>query len=276
MQCIGETTMPNAQFIEVLAQLGLTTTEAKVFWVLSSVGAMTARMISENAGIAREVVYQIMPPLQEKGLVEAVLTVPQTYRAIEAEDAFHTLLSQNRESQRKLQRSANECIRVLKKAQVNPASGYPQIAILPQGKALSSRMTNEIRSARKSVDAIVSRQKLQKWYSLYVAEEIREAKKRNLKLQIIVGDRSAVNFTQLVESLSSMPNSEYLNLRVAPTAALTNMVIIDDTNLFVDVSLDNELAKSPFLYSNNPGLLPLATSYFQINWEKAIPLRRAE
>jgi sugar-specific transcriptional regulator TrmB len=77
--------MPLLHHVELLVRLGLTFTEAKIFLARYIIGTASARTVAETAGVAREVVYQILPTLQEKGLIEIVLTTPQTYKAIQAE-----------------------------------------------------------------------------------------------------------------------------------------------------------------------------------------------
>ncbi len=270
--------MSSQHFIQVLVKLGLTATEAKIFWALSSVGTLTARMISENAGIAREVVYQVMPTLQEKGLVETILTMPQMYRAVPTEDAFGTLLRRNIEEHKKMQREIKECIRTLKKVRVEPVNDCPQITILPQGKALRSKISGSLKTAQESVDAIISWQKFQKWYDLYLREEIREARKRSLKLHILISEKSNLDIRHaaLSSPVFALPQSEYPEFRAATNIDLINLVVFDHQRVFVDVSSNGGIAKSPFMFSNNPNLTPLITNYFQSNWDKALPIQSSK
>jgi sugar-specific transcriptional regulator TrmB len=260
--------------VELLVQLGLTFTEAKIFLVLCTIGTLTARMISENAGVAREVVYQILPTLQEKGLIESVLTTPQTYRAIPAEYAFEILLKRKNEENKKTKKEIHETLNALKKVQNPPSDDCHQITTVPRGKALQSKIISEMRNAQKNVDIVISWQKFLKWHRLYANDIINQAKLRNVKFQVLVEKEVPQSMTPSLSSLVFGTNYfEYLHIRAAPNASLTNMIIFDNKKVFLDTASDKGLLETPCMYSNNPCLTPLATSYFQTNWDIAIPLQ---
>ena len=140
----------------MLNRLGLNNTEAKIFLSLCSAGTSTARAIAENSGVAREVVYQIIPTLKEKGLIETVITTPQTYKAIPAEDAYKILLNRISEENKKLRKEARKSLKLLKKPQKNLLEEAPQITMVPQGKTLQSKILNALRTSKTSVDFIIS------------------------------------------------------------------------------------------------------------------------
>jgi sugar-specific transcriptional regulator TrmB len=260
--------------VELLVKLGLTFTEAKIFLVLCVIGTSTARMISENAGVAREVIYQVIPTLQQKGLIESVLTTPQTYRAIPAEYAFEILLKQKNEETRKTEKDVKESLRALRKVQNTDTTDCYQITIIPGGKALLTRIIGEMRNTKKSVNVIMSWQKFLKWHRLYAKDEIKEAKLRNVKFQVLLEK-------EIPQLTTSSPSSliygstyfEDLEIRIAPNASLVNMLIFDDKKIFIDTAQEKGLPGTSFVYSNNPCLTPQSTSYFITNWDKAIPLQ---
>ena len=263
--------------VELLVRLGLTFTEAKIFLVLCIFGTSTARMISENAGIAREVVYQIMPTLQGKGLVESVLTAPQTYRAIPAEYAFEILLERKNQENKKTKKEIKETLRALEKTQNKPSEDCQQITIIPRGKALLEKITSEIRNAQKSVDIVISWQKFLKWHRLYYKDKLFEGKKSNTKFQVLI--EKEVPQVNGSPSRSLVFGSSYfdgLHMRFAPKISLVNMLIFDNKKVFIDIAQGNELNESSFMFSNNPCLTPLSIAYFQSNWDKAIPLQNIE
>jgi sugar-specific transcriptional regulator TrmB len=261
--------------VELLVRLGLNTTEAKIFLVLSMVtGTLTARMISENAGVAREVVYQILPKLLQKGLIETVLTSPQTYRAIPAQSAFTILIKRKNEEDKETKKEIKHTLGLLKKAQSNPSSECQQIVILPKGKALLSKITQEMKNASQSVNLVISWQKFLKWHRLYEKNVINQAMLRKVQFRVLLERQSA----QLKASPIGLLNFQEtyvgdLNLRLVPIASLTNMIIFDNQKVYVDTTQDEKL-ENPYFYSNNPRFTSLAVTYFETNWERAIPLQK--
>jgi sugar-specific transcriptional regulator TrmB len=262
--------------VELLVRLGLNATEAKIFLALSMAGTLTAKMISENAGVAREVIYQIMPKLQQRGLIETVLTCPQTYRAIPAQNAFTILIKRKNEENQETKEEIKRALSLLKKAQRNTSNECQQIAILPKGKAFLSRFTKEMEKVHKNVNLIISWQKFLKWHRLYEKNIINQAMLRGVKFRVLL-ERENV---QLKASPKGLQNFKakylgYLNLRFVPNASLTNLIIFDDQKVYVNTDQDEKL-ETPYLYSNNPCLRSLAVTYFETNWERAIPLQKIE
>jgi sugar-specific transcriptional regulator TrmB len=266
--------MPFPHYVELLVRLGLTFTEAKIFLVLCTIGTSTARIISENAGVAREVVYQVIPTLQEKGLIENVLTAPQTYRAIPAEYAFEILLKRKNEETRKTEKDIKNSLRALQKAQNTASNDCYQITIVPRGKALLSKITGEMRNAQKTVDIVISWQKFLKWHRLYAKDEISEAKRRNVKFQVLLEkELPQIKAPPLSSLVYGSTFFDDLHIRIAPNVSLVNMLIFDNKKVFIDTAQEKGLPETSFMYSNNPCLTPLSVSYFQTNWDRAIPLQ---
>ena len=96
---------------KILNSLGLTFNEARVFLALSQLGAATAKAISNSSGLGREVVYQIMPKLLEKGLVEEAVTSPKSFRAVPLKEAYAILLQRKEEENRELYKKAMEAFK---------------------------------------------------------------------------------------------------------------------------------------------------------------------
>jgi sugar-specific transcriptional regulator TrmB len=261
-------------YVELLVRLGLTFTEAKVFLALCTIGTSTAKMLSENAGVAREVIYQVMPTLQKKNIIETQLTTPQSYTAIPTEYAFAILLEQKTEENKKTKQEITQALKALKTIPKPNSNDYHQITIIPPGKAVLSKMATEMRNVQKNVDMIVTWQKFLKWNRLHRKNEINQAKQRNVRFQILVEKESVQSEEPpLRPAVFGSKYFENIHIRFAANATLTNMVIFDDEKVFLDIAQNQRSLEMSCMYSNNPCLTPLATAYFQTNWEKAIPLQ---
>jgi sugar-specific transcriptional regulator TrmB len=260
---------PFLNHAEILIRLGLNNTEAKIFLALCTAGTSTARTIAENSGVAREVVYQVMPTLQEKGIIEIVMTSPQAYKAISAEDAYEILLKRSSEENKKLKKEALKSLKALKRTLRSPLEECPQITIVPQGKANVLRILSELRNAKLSVEIIISWPKLLRWHTLYGKEEFNNALKRNVKFRVLTEKKSAGTKKSLLDAL--LVNTSFferVDFRFAENDSLANMLIFDGKRAIIDVTADNTLLEKPSLFSNNPCVTRIALSYFEQNWEK--------
>jgi len=92
--------------VEILVELGLTHTEAKVYTALLCLKTATARNIHETTNVARQDVYQILSDLEEKGLIEKVIAKPAKFQPIPAKYAISILTQKRNEQSRQLQNKA--------------------------------------------------------------------------------------------------------------------------------------------------------------------------
>jgi sugar-specific transcriptional regulator TrmB len=230
-------------------------------------------MLSENAGVAREVIYQVMPKLQQKNLIETQVTTPQTYKAIPAEYAFQILLQQKNQENKKTKKEITQAIKTLNTIQQQNSNEYNQITIIPPGKAFTTKIADEMRNTQKTVNMIITWQKFIKWNRLHNKNE-KQAKQKKLKFQVLIEKETLQ--PKEPPSEPTVFGSEYfgdVQIRFAANASLVNMAIFDNKKVFLDIAQEQSLLETSYLYSNSPCLTPLAVAYFQTNWEKAIPLQ---
>ena len=89
--------------VELLMHLGLTLNEAKVYITLSEMETATARALSRNSGVTREFIYQILPKLYGKGIVEVAITTPKTFKAVPLKEAYEILMNHREKENKELQ-----------------------------------------------------------------------------------------------------------------------------------------------------------------------------
>jgi sugar-specific transcriptional regulator TrmB len=98
--------------IQILTNLGLTIVQARTYLALAKLGTATIKTISKSANIARQNMYNVMPALQQKGLIEKVITTPTMYKATPMQEGLEILL-------REKQVSTQSCKAVLKSCYPN-------------------------------------------------------------------------------------------------------------------------------------------------------------
>jgi sugar-specific transcriptional regulator TrmB len=73
--------------VAILVELGLALSEEIFFLVLSQGGPATAKTVAKASDVVMTAFYQIMPNLQEKGLVEVIVSSPKMFKAISKQEA---------------------------------------------------------------------------------------------------------------------------------------------------------------------------------------------
>lgn len=86
--------MEDADAIDGLKRLGLTTYEARVFLGLQKLGSATASEVSEVADVPRSQVYGAAEELEKRGLVETQQSTPTVYQPVPLDQARTQLLDQ--------------------------------------------------------------------------------------------------------------------------------------------------------------------------------------
>ncbi|NLF88425.1 TrmB family transcriptional regulator, partial [Candidatus Bathyarchaeota archaeon] len=89
--------------IRLLIQVGFTEAQAKLYLALLSIGQTDVKNLSKQANVPRQAAYRTLGELQERGLVERIIALPQEYKAIPIHDGLAIMISSK----------ANEYARIL-------------------------------------------------------------------------------------------------------------------------------------------------------------------
>ena len=257
--------------VEILNSLGLTINAAKVFLALSELGTATAKTISKTSGVAREVVYQLMPSLVKKGLVEEVLTSPKSFKAIPLKAAYNQLLQHKKEENRKISRKIDEALKK-KKASTLHVEDKNQISIIIDsgGQQQHFKIHNEFKKVQKSLDMTFSLGKILQWSQHYAELDIKELERKNVRVRIITEERLLKLLAESPEIFSSIISKlKHVSFRYIQNSPAVEMMIFDKKKLFLSTRKDANINKMRWLYSNNQALLEIAKSYYETLWESA-------
>jgi sugar-specific transcriptional regulator TrmB len=255
--------------IELLTSLGLRVTEAKIFFALCRLGTAKANVISKSSEVAREVVYQTMPSLVNKGLVEEIVGSPKAFRAIPLKNAYEILHQQKEEENKKLYLQ----YKTLLEKQQHISQAQPkasQISLLSSGSNKQFRIDKEYENVQTSLDMTFPVGKFLQWCQFYAEKGLAEAAKRKVKVRVITGKR-------LGELLETYPNSfvsplllsllENVEFKYVQNVTPVEMILFDDKTLFLSTKKVENIRNMQWLYSNNPFILFLAKNHFDAIWK---------
>jgi predicted transcriptional regulator len=254
--------------IEILNSLGLQLNEAKVFMALSQLGTSKAKEIGKFSGVAREVVYQIMPRLLKNGLVEEIIARPKKFRAIPIKEAYTILLQRKEEENRKLCAKAREA---LQKHQNKTAFNMEdsQTIQIHTTKTPDYRICYEYQNVQKSVDLTFPAGKFLQWSKHYAEWGIKEIKKRNVEMRIITEQQLLKILATHPDILLPTPSLKYINFKYVQSPLSVELMIFDKKTVFISTEKERDINRMHWLRSNNPSIVEMANSYFESMWEKA-------
>jgi sugar-specific transcriptional regulator TrmB len=261
-----------SQFSEtkVLADLGLTLKQARIFLALSKYGPLKILEISKLARVARPDVYKVITKLQELGLVERILRKPVEYRAIPIKKGVSLLLERKEAQFRKIETETKilldtiETKNSLKLDQIKD----PQLVLIPEGKLVIERIRSSIEKAESSIDLLLSFKRFSRGIVSTFAESIESAWARNVKTRFLVEmPLESKTSKQLVQFCKEKPSSE---VRFIPFYPKTILGIYDRQEMFVITNPKTDLPDSSALWTTNDSLIYLAEDHFGCLWSSAV------
>ncbi|MGB9960233.1 MAG: TrmB family transcriptional regulator [Candidatus Bathyarchaeales archaeon] len=256
--------------VEILRQLGLGLNEAKVFLSLLTLGPATAKTVSKHAKVAREIVYQAMRTLGEKGLVEVVLASPKKFRAIPMEEAIDLLLENKTVELKELDAKAQILLSAFKEKQNTAFQLEDQTFIHIPKKLVVKRISQAIDRAQKSIDLYITWKRFSQGMTNSFAENIKSALARNVNFRIVIEKPEETKASEHIMPLCEFaPNCE---LKFILTHPRTVLGIYDQKEVFIVVDPKGSLQDSPAVWSDTPSIVSLAQDFFEILWATALEL----
>lgn len=256
--------------VKALTSLGLTMLQATVYLTLVELETLTIKDIAKNAGVARQDLYRITSELQERSLVEQIITKPIMYRAVPLKRGVTILLQDLQKKNYEANKRAKELLQRYKskEAIVRNNLDKHQFILVP-GKTLIFKEKKMIETAEKGIAIITSQKRLSKrLYSF--SEEYKNIEIDNVKIRVIVekgeDEKYQNSLNEIEKSYNEKISIEVKHVRNPPPVA---MAIIDKKEVLIIASPDVGLTDSHALWSNNPSLVELSYSYFEMVWLKA-------
>jgi sugar-specific transcriptional regulator TrmB len=140
--------------IQTLVNLGLTVMQTKVYIALAKSGTSTARTTAKAAKVASQDVYHTLIELQEKGLVEKIISKPNRYRPISMEEAISILLQRRNKQTDELKKAAFEIVQRFQGVDKFENNETGDFIMIPQGETSVNRLSSAWKTAQTNIDLI--------------------------------------------------------------------------------------------------------------------------
>jgi sugar-specific transcriptional regulator TrmB len=253
--------------IEALISLKLTLLQAKVYLVLATLREAKMSTISKVVHVSRPDLYRVMKELQDKGLVEKIISAPFRYAAIPINEAVHILLErinkERLESQKKAMNLIKRCEDINEIATI--ASEECKFVLVPKNEPLLMRIKKEIATSQSTIDVVCSWDTGMK--AIFdLSPMLLKAGDRGVKIRWITNETSNNNVPPtMLDDFSKKPffKMRYIAYKIAKVG------IYDKKMILVASDPKSGYIQSPALYTNAPPLVDLVQYYFNSLWKKA-------
>lgn len=254
--------------IEVLKDLGLASTRARVYLALCHSGILDVKTVSNITGISRQDIYRIISDLIKLELVEKVVSHPISFRAIPIEEGVSFLLKQRQKELSTIESKTESLLEKFtpnnKRLDIDELTPAPCV-LIPSNKAIIRRLREAIGNTQTSIDVYTSWKRF-KFACYRLAEDLKKAWSRGVKGRVII-ERHEEPILDYMKNCWRNPNAMIRYLQSPPK---TVIAIYDKKEVFIYMEPTADFTASPALWSNNPSVVAMAESYFEMLWIKAM------
>lgn len=252
---------------QTLSKLGLTFLQAKIYLTFVQTGKASANTISKIARIDRSDTYKIILQLQNKGLVEQIIGVPNLYEAVTLNEVIGTLLKRRKQEQHEIEKALRKLTKslIINKADLCVKIEEPKFLMIPEHETLLKKIKIEFDKVEREVIIIT----MWAWVEpsiKYFFNSYDKALKRGIKLRMLVqkSDEKII-LPKIARMLLRNSNLEIRFSEYEP-AFLSSF---DKNALIVRVNSNLSFASSPALWTNHAGFVEVFQEHFEKAWNKA-------
>ena len=203
-----------------LMEIGFTKTQAKLYLTLLKLGITDTPSLSKKTGVPSQVTYRTLGELQQKGLVEKIIGIPQKYRAAPFSDGLSVMVNAKAKDYENAIEKSKELLQRFYANDQKTSSISDYFLNIFEGKALmANRYNRASRNAQHTIEVCTT---FQRWsiLVLLVLEQIEEDLARGIKYRVILDKPKEWRFPS--ESWPILLNPNY-QVRVAKDKLKTNI-----------------------------------------------------
>jgi sugar-specific transcriptional regulator TrmB len=246
--------------LQLMTSLGLSVLEAKVYLVLAKLGKASAKTISKASKISQPDVYRVVSKLENHGLIERELAIPNQFKATTLDEGLALLLQRRDNQSAMLHKKATELLQDFKEKNEKTAlqEETPKFVLVPAAHVYKIR--NAVDNAQTSVLCFTSLDMFRK--VRFITEDVwKRGVKRGIKFQFIIGKPHNEKVVLKVDPV--LKNNDCFEIKWARTS-MPCVILIDGKEVFLRTEMNLE---APVLWSNNPVIVAMIQEHFETKWK---------
>jgi sugar-specific transcriptional regulator TrmB len=250
--------------VDTLRELGLTTVQAKTYLALVKTDKSPIKEIAIHSQVPRTDLYRSIHGLEQKGLVERVLSKPTQFRAIPIDECIELLYRRIIKKNKELKKRASD-LRIRLKNGENfavPELNSSEYILVPQSRAIE-KIRKAIHATESSLDVVSSWERFSSAMFTF-SHELENAWDRGVKCRFFIEKPDSSK--ALANGLASYQKNRRCRFKFTPNSPQTVVSIYDDKEVVLIEKPAASLKESSILWSNNKSLISMAQQFFEIHW----------
>jgi sugar-specific transcriptional regulator TrmB len=254
---------------DLLIGLGLSPNQAKVYQAILKAGNASVGDLAKSSLVRREDVYKVLPTLEKMGLAEKLLGKPAIIRATPVAGALTSLILDEKVKSDERIASMKEKFQTIAKVQwavpVNLGEEESQYALIPEGKAVISKITSLIASSKIDVLWIATLKEISHILSSSFVE-IKRAIHDQVEVRVIIEDFIPDEFQR--KRVQNILNVEISIVRFHHQP-LKRFAVFDSRAAMISTYRKNEPEDTSALWTTDCNLIGVLRSYFKSAWSES-------
>ena len=254
--------------IEFLIQIGFTVTQAKLYLALLKLGRTDAKTLSNYSKVPRQATYRTLGELQEKGICERIVAMPQEYEAIPLQDGLSLMINEKANEYAIMLQKAREFLLKVNVAKEKTAGEEEFKISFVEGKETLLKRHKILHD--KVQTSVCCCSALQRWAQITqdIFPNVKNALDRGVKIRFVLEKpKGKINLPKEVKSILDHPN---VQLRWTAEQLKLNAAIFDRKETFFCFYPAKSFSESPMMvWTNHPSLIISFLDHFENVWSTA-------
>lgn len=251
--------------ISILAELGLTVSQAKIYLSLAKAKNLTAQAISTISKVSRPDVYRILAQLQEAGLTEKIIAKPIEFYGIPINECVSTLMERRIQKTTELAHKAKSLTQNFKRNVGEQNDEKLHFILLPKKPSIHAKAEKMLCNAQDCICFLMEPRTIFPWLSTYLPI-FEEALARKVDCRLITPQFETNHYLELLNTLMKYSNFDLRLISGVPKAIFG---VWDRKAALINTSPVGTQGQTPTLWSNNKSVVDLCSDYFEYLWINA-------
>ena len=250
--------------------MGLTTTETKVYLALVKIGPSQVGIISKETEIQRPNLYKIIDSLSTKGLIEKEINSPIKYKATPPQEAVNMLIEHKKECLLELRKTGKTIAKDLEQqSKTHDIKEFPlsenRFIMIPGKTITINRLRITLDNAKKSLDVVTLKNRFS-LATIAFADSYENALKRGVKIRLVTEDHQPSKEASII--IKKLSENLCFKVRFLPPQTNVDALvsIFDQKETFTTFSISADQTDPSTLWSNNHSFVSVMQSYFESKW----------
>ncbi len=255
--------------VQAFERCGLATKEASAFVNLVRLGETKVTDLANASGLKRTEAYHVLSSLQSRGLVEATLSRPRTFRAIDPERALELLTEERASEIRSIEKETPDLLKGLEalRGDVIETSGH-RFRTLHGPKQIQGQLTRSLQAATREVCVVAPSRALERLATDGFDDELKAAAERGVAVRVL----TEVSDVDVAGRLAS-----WGEVRHGRVPRPVRFVLVDDheilTYLVADALGQPNVGPETALWVGSPDHVLAQRAFFDELWGESVNLQ---